>query len=114
MLTVTCPGCQAENALPRRHLLLRLDAGRVDSGEMLFTCLGCHVTATVEVGTREVATLVTAGVTHLSLSPPPSAHPAPHPEQPPGGPALTVDDLLDLHHLLDADDWLDEVVSPDR
>ncbi len=41
-----------------------------------------------------------------------------HPENPPPGPLLTPDDLLDLHERLASPDWLSEllalVVDPDH
>jgi hypothetical protein len=33
-----------------------------------------------------------------------------HPEDPPGGPAFTADDQLDLHQLLAGDTWFSEVL----
>lgn len=108
--TVVCPRCRAEVSLPARRLLVRLDADRATSGEVLFTCLSCHETVTVPLDASAVAALVMGGVTHLSLSPPVVEHP----EQPPDGPAFTHDDLLDLHgELDDGDCWFDELVRPE-
>jgi len=107
--TVICPSCRAELALTARRLLVRVDADRSTSGEVLFTCLGCHQTAAIALDPAGVAALVTRGVTFLSLSPPVVEHP----EQRPAGPAFTADDLLDLHVELQGDDWLvDLVASP--
>ena len=105
--TVVCPGCRAELALAARRLLVRVDADRSTSGEVLFTCLGCDQTVTLRVDPAGVAALVTAGVTFLSLSAPVVEHP----ERRPAGPAFTADDLLDLHVELEGDDWLTDLVG---
>jgi hypothetical protein len=34
-----------------------------------------------------------------------------HPENPPTGPALTADEAIDLHDLLERADWFDELVA---
>lgn len=110
MFTVTCPTCRAEVTLPARRLLVRVDAGLATSGEVLFTCLGCHGTATVALDAAAVAVLVTAGVSHLSLSAPA----AEHPESPPAGPDLTPDDVIDLHAELEDDNWFEALAHPER
>ena len=105
--TVICPSCRAEVVLTARRLLVRVDAEQSTSGEVLFTCLGCHDTAAVALDAAGVAALVMGGVTFLSLSPPVVEHP----EVRPDGPAFTSDDLLDLHAELDGDDWHAGLVS---
>ena len=107
--TFTCPECQAEVSLSARRLLVRVDEGTATSGEALFTCLSCHKTAAVQLDAPGVAVLVMGGVTHLSLSAPLVEHP----EYAPDGPALTHDDLLDLHRELDRESWFDQLVGPD-
>ena len=107
--TLTCPECQAEVSLSARRLLVRVDEGTATSGEALFTCLSCHTTVAVELDAPGVAVLVMGGVTHLSLSVPLVEHPEPAPD----GPALTHDDLLDLHRELDRESWFDQLVGPD-
>ena len=47
--TLTCPECRAEVSLSARRLLVRVDEGTATSGEVLFTCLSCHATVTVEL-----------------------------------------------------------------
>lgn len=109
MFTLTCPACRADVTLPARRLLVRVDADLATSGEVLFTCLGCHQTAAVALDPAAVAMLVMAGVTHLSLSAPP----AEHPESPPDGPALTSDDVIDLHAELEDDSWFEALARPE-
>ena len=108
MFTLTCPACRAEVTLPARRLLVRVDAGHTTSGEVLFTCLSCHESVALTLDASALAALVMAGVTHLSLSVPAVEHPEPRPD----GPALTADDVLDLHARLAGEDWFDELVRP--
>ena len=102
--TFTCPECEAEVSLSARRLTVRIDEGTATAGEVLFTCLSCHMDASA------VALLVLGGVTHLSLTAPVVTHP----EVVPAGPAFTHDDLLDLHSALACESWIDQlVVGPD-
>jgi hypothetical protein len=105
VVTVICPSCRAEVSLPPRRLLVRVDAGRATTGELLFTCLSCGDTAAVAVDAAALAALLLSGATHLSLTPPV----AEHPEGPPAGPPLTHDDLLDLHRALTSPQWFAEL-----
>jgi hypothetical protein len=98
---VVCPACSSELTLSTRRLLLRVDSGTATSGEVLFVCLSCRATSSVALRLKEVAALLSAGVTFLSLSEPVVEHP----ESPPSGPPLTHDDLLDLHTALGCDSW---------
>ena len=107
--TLVCPECNAEVSLSARRLLVRVDGGTATSGEALFTCLACHATVAVTLDPASVAVMVLGGVTQLTLSAPAVEHPEPAP----AGPALTHDDLLDLHSELDRDSWFDQLVGPD-
>lgn len=107
MFTITCPECKAELTLPAHRLLVRVDAGRTSSGEVLFGCLSCDVTVATELDAGGVAALVMAGVSHLTLSAPIVEHP----ETRPDGPPFTADDLLDLHDALAKDEWFDTLAS---
>ena len=105
--TVICPSCRAEAALSASRMLVRVDARHATTGEVLFTCIACHKTVALPLDASGVAALVMGGVTFLSLSPPVVEHPETRPE----GPALTTDDLIDLHTQLQGDDWLAGLVS---
>lgn len=70
MFALTCPVCGAEQALAARRLLVRVEDGPVVAGELLFTCLSCGHTVALPLDVAQVAALVGAGVTHLSLSAP--------------------------------------------
>lgn len=105
MFTIVCPRCGAEVSLPARRLVVRLDAEPATSGEALFTCLACHETVLVPLDSSGVAAMLIGGVTYLSLAAPVVEHP----EEPPSGPPLTRDDLLDLHRTLARTTWFDEL-----
>jgi hypothetical protein len=105
--TFVCPRCAAEVSLPARRLLLRVDGDRATSGEVLFTCLGCHQTVAVGLDGPAVAGLLRGGVTHLTATEPAASHP----EGPPAGPPLTHDDLLDLHRALAGDGWFSDLAA---
>jgi hypothetical protein len=107
--TLHCPLCSAELMLTARRLMVRVDAGTATSGEVLFTCLGCHQTSAVDVDVDAVAALVSSGVTYLSMSEPRVYHP----ESRVPGPPLTHDDLLDLHAALSCDEWFEQLATVD-
>jgi len=109
MFSFTCPQCRAELSMPARRLLVRVDAGRTTTGELLFTCLACHRTSALPLDAAAAAAVVVAGVTFLSLSEPVVEHP----ESRPDGPAFTHDDLLDLHAVLDRDAWFEALAGQD-
>lgn len=110
MFSLICPECASELALSPRRLMVRVDADRPTRGQLLFTCLNCHRTSAVPLDASAVAALVTSGVTFVSLTMPVVEHP----ETRPDGPALTTDDLLDLHAKLDSDAWFEELVGPEH
>lgn len=105
MFTLECPACTSAVTVPARALVLRVDGGQATSGEVLFTCLVCHATVVVVMDAPGVAALLSGGVTHLAMTAPDPGHP----ECPRGGPALTADDVIDLHQRLSDDSWIDEV-----
>ena len=109
MFTLICPDCRAEVTLPARRLLVRMDADPTAAGELLFTCLGCHRSVVLPLDAGAVAAVLTAGVTHLTLSAPRVEHP----EIRPGGPAFTADDVIDLHEALAGDRCWDELFTPE-
>lgn len=70
MFALTCPLCRTEITLSARRLLVRIDDESATSGELLFTCLNCHLTPAARVDLPSVAALLSGGVTHLSLTAP--------------------------------------------
>jgi hypothetical protein len=64
-----------------------------------FVCPGCDRTVTKPADRRVVQLLVSGGVPAVRWDPPDELL------EPRGGPALTWDDLLDLHLELESPDW---------
>ena len=99
-----CPAC-GDVKLAIRDLTVRVCTDDVGSGSYRFECPGCEETVNRAASSRIVNLLVSAGAPHELWQWP--AELAEHPD----GPALTPDDLLDLHVLLAADDWFHELVA---
>lgn len=111
-IRATCPSCGEVDLRPadielRVH---RSPHGDVAEGSSYaFDCPGCTQVVVKPADERVARLLTTGGVpmsvlgTHQTL--------AEHPEQPPPGPPLTRDDLLDLHLLLRRPDWYDELLA---
>ena len=88
-----------------------------EQGQYAFTCPDCSADVTRPADRKVVALLLAVGVsTHEAsaegAAPEPSLsaddrNPAPH------APAFTLDDLIDLHFLLQDDAWLSEELSPE-
>lgn len=109
-IRATCPSCGEVELRPDD---IQLDICRGPDDELAegsayrFSCPGCALDVTKPADERVVKLLATGGVTiRISTSALP-----PHPEDPAGGPALTADDLLDLHLLLRRDDWYDRLAA---
>ena len=64
-----------------------------------FSCPTCTETVTKPADDRIAHLLTTGGV------PIREAFAEPHPEAPPAGAPLTLDDLIGFHRLLETDDW---------
>lgn len=101
-----CPRCGEVELEPGATSLV---APTADSDRYLldFRCPTCARRFRSAVAQPVARALQRAGV-HLRR---PEAE---HPERPPSGPALTHDDLLDLHLLLASEDWFDELLLLDR
>ena len=65
-----------------------------------FSCPTCTDLVTKPADERIARLLRTGGVPVVEPT-----HGGTHPESPPPGPRLTMDDLLDLHQLLETPDW---------
>ena len=111
-IRANCPDCGDVELTPDEILIqVAHDPADLvgDGSRYRFTCPDCECTVTKPADERIVQLLVTGGVA-LEVA---EADPRPrHPERPPMGPAFTGDDLLDLHQLLQGDDWFDLLVSP--
>lgn len=70
-----------------------------------FTCTSCGVSSRRPVDGDTATKLILAGVPVRTPRPPAADDRPRHPEDPPDGPPITRDDILDLHLLLERDDW---------
>ncbi|MGB2757737.1 MAG: hypothetical protein WBD02_08760 [Acidimicrobiia bacterium] len=73
------------------------------SGSYAFQCPRCNLIATKTATSRIVDLLVSAGVRHSPWSPPAELAEAHI------GRAISTDDLLDFHALLESDHWFEQL-----
>jgi predicted RNA-binding Zn-ribbon protein involved in translation (DUF1610 family) len=118
-IRASCPSCGEVDLQPMDVTLrvIRRDDGNVGPGSNYrFACPDCEQLVTKPADDR-IAQLLTTGGVPVEDRPEGSAHEAPdaadrpHPESPPTGPPLTHDDLLDLHLLLEREDWFEQLAS---
>jgi hypothetical protein len=114
----TCSSCRAELDLTVADLvlLLPLEAEPTSQTEaestcpprLVHDCQECGATSVRTIEWRLARLLRVHGVPALpDLELEPAVEP--HPENPPAGPALTADELIELHDVLE--DWFDELVA---
>jgi predicted RNA-binding Zn-ribbon protein involved in translation (DUF1610 family) len=118
-IRASCPSCGEVDLQPMDVTLrvIRRDDGNVGPGSNYrFSCPDCEQMVTKPADDRIAQLLTTGGVpvedpdedaTHRASH----ASGTPHPETPPAGPPLTHDDLLDLHLLLEREDWFERLAS---
>jgi hypothetical protein len=121
-----CPTCGAELELDVADLLLLLPVGpdaelegatsaaeaaeAADGARLVHDCSQCGVTCVRAVEQRLARLLEIHGVAVLpDLELEPAVEP--HPENPPAGPGLTADEVIDLHDVLQRPDWFDQLVA---
>ncbi|HEX2026534.1 MAG TPA: hypothetical protein VHF25_00890 [Nitriliruptorales bacterium] len=112
----TCPSCGPVDlyASEIELTIVPVDGSRVGPGSTYaFACPSCAALVTKPADDRIVELLVTAGVDPnlVRRDRHPAGRSTPHPEQPPDGPALTYDDLIDLHVLLRDPGWFDQLAA---
>jgi hypothetical protein len=115
-IRANCPSCGEIDLRPQDIELhvVRSDAGEVAEGSSYtFACPACTGHIVKPADERIARLLATGGVpVNISSDPPPEVVSRPtHPEAPPSGPPFGYDDLLDLHLLLQREDWLDRLVG---
>lgn len=93
-----CPAC-GEVSLTPDDIELRAEPPTDPEAFYAFGCPRCHQHVRKPADEQIIRLLQSAGVA-CRVRAPESAAP---------GPALTYDDLLDLHELLGTDDWFDEL-----
>ena len=111
-IRATCPLCTDEVDLTPEEITLHLiEPGSPSGNRYGFQCPQCEVFVVKPAGLNAVELLLEGGV-ELSTAPvaPWESRPR-HPEDPPAGPELTNDDLIDLHLLLQTDDWFDQLLE---
>ncbi len=101
-----CPDCAAETLLDSHNLRLLTPADPGRDSRAVFTCPTCAGRTSLPVHADVADALASCGVPvshgHPSMGPPAVR---------PDGPALTRDDLLDLHLLLDEPGWFDHLLE---
>lgn len=113
-IRATCPVCGEVDLRPGDiQLEVVADADReVGEGSCYrFSCPSCAELVTKSADARIVRLLTGGGVAAVQCV---GDATEPHPEDPPGGPALTLDDLMDLHELLASTDWFHGLESMTR
>jgi predicted RNA-binding Zn-ribbon protein involved in translation (DUF1610 family) len=117
-IRASCPSCGEVDLQPMDVTLrvIRRDDGNVGPGSNYrFACPDCEQLVTKPADDRIAQLLTTGGVPvedrAEGSSHGPSTTGTPHPEAPPAGPPLTHDDLLDLHLLLEREDWFARLAS---
>jgi uncharacterized Zn finger protein len=102
-IRASCPDC-GDVELTTRDMTVRIcsEDGR---GSYLFRCPSCTMTVTKAAEQRIVDLLVSSGVEVEMWSLPMEL------QERPVGVALTHDDLLAFHELLERDDWFADVVA---
>lgn len=102
-IRATCPICGEVDLRPD-DIELEIVRDVLDSvGEgscYRFSCPTCEEEVTKPADERIARLLTTGGV---SVRETPDL--VPHPEAPPAGPRFTLDDLINLHQLLETEDW---------
>ena len=81
-------------------------AWRTTPGSYLFRCPACNMAVVKPAEPRIVDLLVASGVELSTWQLPGELY------EPRVGAPLNHDDLLDFHHLLEADDWFDQLGQP--
>lgn len=112
-IKATCPACGEVSLRPTEIELqiVRGDETEVARGSCYrFSCPACTDLVTKPADER-IARLLTGGGVPVVVA---SKRRTGHPEAPPAGPALTHDDLLDLHQLLEQPDWFQTLEAMTR
>lgn len=113
-IRVTCLKCRNEVDLHPEEIKLRVvrpandPQGVAEGSTFDFYCFRCDEVI-VRPADERIYQLLRAG--EVDVIEHPMRPRATHPENPPGGPPLTYDDLLDLHLYLRRPGWFDELLE---
>lgn len=116
IIRVTCPSC-GQIELHSDHVELVSIPGRPidrDNTHYTFTCTVCDTIVRRPADRITATVLTSAGVRMRAPRHPVLLGRTAHPEDPPDGPPFDLDDLLDLHLLLEDDGWFDALASSRR
>jgi hypothetical protein len=114
-IRTTCPRCGEVDMGPEAISLSVRSSGR--EGSYRFTCPRCDDAVEKRADRKIVALLVSAGVdlehraASESLFDQDPVEERPPLEQAPGGPAFTIDDVIEFHFLLEDDRYLKEFLA---
>lgn len=107
-----CDFCGTELTLAPRELLLLVPTEEAQdrTARLVHGCPECGSTTVRAIEPRLGTLLISRGVPSL---PDLELHPAldPHPENPPEGTRWSTDDLIDLHVLLEREDWFEALLA---
>lgn len=102
-IKATCPGC-GEVDLKADDIILRIGAAS-GANSYGFTCPDCSEFVEKNADERVVRLLLSGGVVPVPVHVPAEAL------EPHTGPPISYDDILDLHQLLESDDWVERLVG---
>ena len=114
-IRTNCPTC-GEVDLSPEAISLEV-AGDGDRGRYAFTCPDCSADITRAADRRAVSLLLAAGATsHGTEAPAETAPSLPAEDRNPcpDAPAFSLDDLIDLHFLLQDEAWLTQETASDQ
>jgi hypothetical protein len=114
-IRTSCPTCGQVDLSAEAISLEVTDDG--DRGRYAFTCPDCRADITRDADRKVVSLLLAAGATSYGAEAPAETAPSLPAEDwnpCPDAPAFTLDDLIDLHFLLEDEAWLAQEVGADR
>lgn len=115
-IRAVCNSCNAQVDLRPAEIAAHVpDDSHEDrhEGSYAFRCSSCRTFVVKPADDRVIGLLVAGGVEISSSDAAPWAH-LRHPEAPlPTGRALTLDDLIAFHELLETDDWFSMLAGSD-
>lgn len=115
IIRTNCPTC-GEVDLSPEAISLEV-AGDGDRGRYAFTCPDCSADVIRAADRRAVGLLLAAGATSYGSEAPAESAPSLPAEDRnpcPDAPAFTLDDLIDLHFLLQDETWITQEVAAGR
>lgn len=109
-IRVRCGACGQRSDLRPAQIELEVEIDEQEqplSGRYAFDCPSCGARVQVEADGQAVGLLIAGGVEGDLAGPQPDPPLPPHPEDPPDGPLFCLDDVLEMHLLLERSDWFD-------